>query len=250
MAKLPHQVTESSGLAVSAHEGSYWTHNDGGSSPVLYEVDSLGDLGNSLKINGLANVDWEDIARSPDGRLFIGDFGNNSQKRTDLSISILEEGWESGNLPQKPAKITFRYAGQQAFPPPRKQGRYDAEAFFFFQDSLYLFSKNTGKNPRYTHLYKMPAVPGDYTLIPADSMRLNETVTGADISPDGTRFVLLTYGKILWFGVAGEAIDFSRPLECLRRFKGQTEAVVFLSNNDLLLTNERGQVFKVTRRDY
>src|SRR5690606_31238676 len=105
----------------------------------------------------IENKDWEDLAQDNQGRMFVGDFGNNSNARRDLSIYVLKEPFGEENI----EKITFRYGLQTRYPEEKKQRNFDCEAFFYHRDSLYLFSKNTGKKPRYTLLYKIPAVAGD-----------------------------------------------------------------------------------------
>lgn len=244
IAKLPDQITESSGLAHANDAETYWTHNDGGSPAELFRIGTDGSLKEIRSLAPLKNRDWEEMAEDGKGRLFVGDFGNNLNNRKDLAIYIVHE-----NQPEtEPGKITFRYGDQQSFPETKKNRHYDCEAMFFHQDTLYLFSKNTARSPRYTRMYKLPARPGDYTLYPADSIRLNETITGADISRDGNQFALLSYGKIFFFGINDGRIGFSAPSGCLRFFKGQTEALLFKREGEILLTNEKGRMFLLSPR--
>jgi len=244
---LPAGVTESSGLARGSGDSTFWTHNDGGNAAALFQVEKDGKEVKVLKLNEIYNRDWEDLAQDDKGRLYIGDFGNNSGSRKDLSVKILENGWESGEI-SRYESIHFSYEAQKANPAGRRGENFDCEAFFYHHDHLYLFSKNTGKNPRYTKLYKMPASPGSYVLTAEDSIRLDDTVTGADISPDGSRFALISYGKLFVFSLSEGKVDFSAPLGCLKIFRGQTEAVLFLHKNEWMVTNEKGKVFRVTLR--
>src|SRR5690606_35587416 len=84
--RLPSIANESSGLARHEANQSLWTHNDSGGKPELYEMDFSGKLLSTLKVPQATNVDWEDLAQGPDGTLFIGDMGNNSNQRQDLTI--------------------------------------------------------------------------------------------------------------------------------------------------------------------
>ena len=61
-------------------------------------------------------------------------------------------------------------------------------------------------------------------------------------------FALLTYGKVLLFETAGDNIDFSKPKGCFRFSRKQTEAVEFLNNTDMLITNEQGGFYRTTFR--
>ncbi len=245
IALLPEQISESSGLAAASDGESFWTHNDSGGLPGLYRVGLDGALKEVVRFQSISNKDWEDLAADQDGRLWIGDFGNNGNARRDLKIYILPQAWEKAPEEDKIGTITFRYARQTEFPEQARQRNYDCEAFFHHDSHLYLFSKNTGRKPRYTMLYKMPAEAGDYTLQPVDSIRLNETITGADISPDGKQFALLSYGKVFFFEVNDGNIDFSRPVYCLKKYRGQTEAILYQEPDRLLITNEKGEVLQL-----
>ncbi|GAB2763317.1 hypothetical protein GCM10027275_00390 [Rhabdobacter roseus] len=236
-------VGESSGLARSSREGAFWTHNDSGGLPELYELDSRGTLLRTLPVPNAQNVDWEDLAQSPDGRLYIGDMGNNANQRRSLTIYTYSPEQQATE-----AVMTYRYADQTQFPPPPDQQHFDCEALFYFQQNLYLFTKTRSKSNPLVKTYTLPARPGEYALLPTDSLYLKAQVTGADISPDGSTFALLTYGKILLFEIQDQAINFKKPLGCIRFFKKQTEGIVFLNNKDLLVTNEQGQFFKLVRR--
>src|SRR3954464_7281661 len=57
------QNKEASGLAPSHRmPGVLWTHNDSGGDPVLFAVNSDGSLRGRLRVDGVSNLDWEDIA--------------------------------------------------------------------------------------------------------------------------------------------------------------------------------------------
>jgi hypothetical protein len=239
---LPSVVDESSGLANSTKPGSYWTHNDSGGKPELYEIDKKGKLLSTRTVLNAKNTDWEDLAEDRNGNLYIGDFGNNSNKRQDLNIYKLSDASDT------PEKITFRYKNQTDFPPADSEMNYDCEAFFHVNNHLYLISKNRSKDHNRVFLYKMSDQPGSYTLAPTDSIDINSQVTSADISPDGRTFAVLTYGKILLFAVDNGLINFKQPAGCFKIVKKQVEAILFVNNSDMLITNEQGQIFRVTRR--
>ncbi|HEV7347445.1 hypothetical protein [Telluribacter sp.] len=235
---LPAVVRESSGLARVRGKSTFWTHNDSGGAAELYEIDQRGALVSTFQVPDVSNVDWEDLAQSPEGILYIADTGNNDNTRRSLRIYAVST--ESTAI----QTITFRYADHT-----HSDAQYfDSEALFYHNQKLYLFSKNRIKTEQYHKLYELPAQPGDYVVSATDSILIQGQVTGADISPDGRTFALLTYGKILLFGIRAGKIDFSQPQECIRFVKKQTEAILFLNNTDLLVTNEQRQLFRLTRR--
>lgn len=239
--KMDRIVNESSGLAKLTGKQTFWSHNDSGGKAELYEVDSTGNYISTLNIPKARNIDWEDLASDRQGNIFIGDFGNNRNNRKDLTIYKLSE-----KEPEKVKTIQFSYEDQNAFPPPDKERNFDCEAMFYHQDSLYLFSKNRGD--KQVKLYVVPAAEGTYSARLKAKIYLKTMVTGADISPDEKKFAVLTYGKLFIFGINEGQINFSNPIFCLKTKRKQTEAIVFLDNDRLLLTNEQGSIYLIGQR--
>ncbi len=233
---LPNTITESSGLAKSFNKNTFWTHNDGGGEAELYEIDSVGNLLNTLKVPNTTNIDWEDLAQDSKGNIYIGDFGNNTNQRKDLTIYKFQP-----NYPEKVEKITFRFSDQMEFPPQKKDMNFDCEAFFWANDSLFLFSKNRGD--KLVKMYKMPSLAGDYKVEPISSIFLKTNITAADISPSGNQFALLGYGKIFLFGIENNQISFSKPQFCIKASLKQSEALAYISENEILITNEQKGLF-------
>ena len=243
LGRLPRVINESSGLARRTGNGQVvWTHNDGGGRPVLYSV-SLAEPGrllDSLSLPQLQNIDWEDLAQQDSSRLFIADLGNNGNTRHDLAIYVVD--------PSKvtpPQTIRLRYADQTAFPPEARN--FDCEAVFYRTDSLFLLSKN--RSGHMVRLYGLPARAGENVVTPLDSVFIKSMVTGAALSPDANTLAVLTYGKVLFFDLSGQpATRLNRPAGCLRLPRGQAEAITYLTPNDLLITNERGRVYRIRRQ--
>jgi hypothetical protein len=87
--------------------------------------------------------------------------------------------------------------------------------------------------------------PGHYLLQPLDSTFLKTQVTGADISPDGSKFALITYGKIFLFGIENKQINFKKPLNCIKVGKNQTEAIVFENDRKIIFSNEQRKIYAI-----
>ncbi|MFP6684635.1 MAG: hypothetical protein VB934_07975 [Polyangiaceae bacterium] len=88
-------IDEASGMVASrVHPGVLYVHNDSGDQPRFFAIGHAGqDLGQFDVMDAKA-VDWEDIALGPcDGGhcLFIGDFGDNGESRTDYVVYRLPE---------------------------------------------------------------------------------------------------------------------------------------------------------------
>lgn len=235
-ARMERLLVESSGLE-HAGDGTFWTMRDSGGASTLYRIASDGSLLDSLPL-ALPNKDWEALARDKQGNLYIGDVGNNLNRRKDLRIYKLHPA--SGTVDT----IAFHWMDQERFPPGKKEQNFDCEAMFWYQNQLHLFTKSRGdKQVRH---YVLPDQPGDYPAALLESVYIKDLVTAADISPDGLSIALLTYGKIYLFAVQGTNAMLQQPITCLRiPWAGQSESVLFINNNSLVLGNETGRLFYV-----
>lgn len=246
-------VSESSGICPSPWSAHLLTLNDSGGKAEIYEIGSKGELVETHSVPGAVNRDWEEITADPAGNVYIGDFGNNGNRRKDLVIYKFSRRDSSGDSTSSPSsggstqKITFRYADQTFSADEKKE--YDCEAFFWANDSLYLFTKSWEKGVRICRMYVLPDRPGDYEVTPRDEIFLKAQVTGAAISPDRSRFALISYGKIFLFGITGGEIGFRSPLACIKIARKQTEAIMFEDSQTLLFTNEQRGIFKISSEE-
>ena len=184
---LPEDLEECSGLAFFG--GSLWTHLDGGNPDQLFTLDTLtAEKLQTITVPNSDNHDWEDLAED-DEHLYIGDFGNNDGDRTDLRIyKIKKADLLAGAV--SPELIEFSFSDQTDFTPMHNENNFDCEAFFFWQDSLHLFSKNWVDFK--TRHYVLPASPGTHVAELRDSLNVQGQITAADITEDG-KVLLLGY---------------------------------------------------------
>ena len=250
---LPSVVKESSGL-VTESANRFWTHNDSGGEPALYQIDSSGNLLKTINIQNATNVDWEEIQLDDTGNLYIGDFGNNGQNRTNLLIyKVLNFKNKTQELSLTAERIEFSYEGQTAFPPADSLKHFDAEAMLVSSDSIYIFTKDFDSQPYSgkTWVYRVPNAAGKHVaklvdVVPTDnSWKYKGAITGATKSADG-KVVLLGYtklylfteytGRAFWRGKL-KALDFN-ILETAQR-----EAIAFAANDNcrVYLTSELAQ---------
>jgi hypothetical protein len=185
---LPPDFVEVSGMCIASPD-SIWWHNDGGDRPRLLLSDGRGKVLQRIALPSIQNRDWEDISSDPQGYLYLGDFGNNLNRRQDLRIYRYHPGTRQLD------SIVFSYPDQRSFPPPLAQWNFDAEALLWFRDSLHIFSKNRmGAGNYYTKHYVLPAQPGQHLALLRDSLLLpKRVVTAAAISPSGEQIALLSY---------------------------------------------------------
>jgi hypothetical protein len=242
--KLPKTLKESSGLALSPDGKRVWIIQDQGNPDKLYELDREGKLISDYKLSHAQNQDWEDLAQDEAGNLYIGDFGNNDNKRKDLTIyKLTAPNGKKDKL--KAQKITFEYPQQRKFPPKKEDLLFDAEAFFYRDGHFFIITKNradpfTGK----ALIYKVPAQAGHHkaqlissfiTCMDQHSCR----ITGADISPSGKQVALLGSGT-LWLFSDFNGDDFTQGQLKIQYLQAptQTEAVVFIDENTVLIADE------------
>lgn len=234
---FPSSCFETSGLALSSN-GKLWNINDSGNLAELYQIDSQANVTKTLVVNGTTNVDWEDLTRSSDGRLFIGDMGNNANLRTDLCIYILPNpDTVTGSSIDTLGKIQFSYPDQTAFPPEEADMNFDCESMFWWNNHIYLVSKNRGST-QFAKLYQLPDQPGTYIPSLLDSFNTSFWITGADISPNGDRLVLESYmGFWIFDNITNGQFFQGTPHQFSTNFT-QKEGVVFASNSKLYFSNE------------
>ncbi|MEB8328621.1 hypothetical protein OO009_04570 [Flavobacteriaceae bacterium KMM 6897] len=244
--KLPHKISESSGL-VQVNNTTIWTIEDHGNEDEIYQVNFEGKLLKELKVKNAKNEDWEDLTKDDDGNVYIADTGNNNSDRKDLVIyKIPNPDIEPGDKIDAEA-IAFSYSDQKNFSPKKEELLYDCEAIFYHDKFLYLITKNRSRpfNGE-ARVYKVPAQKGNYKAEFVGSFKTCEEpntciVTSADISPDGKKVVVLGYGK-LWVFTDFTWDNFTRGKMQTIELKATTqlESVSFKpnSNTGLLLSDE------------
>jgi len=254
---LPPYLKEVSGMSFDAQSHSFWVLQDSGNKSELYQIDSVGQVIHTLKVKNQKNNDWEELASDPAGNLYIGDFGNNKNTRKNLQIIKINKGQLSANETEAEYVITFDYPEQREFPPKATELLYDAEAFFYYDDHFYLFTKNRSKAFDGTSLvYKIPNKPGHHQAEYVQTFRgcnvyKHCAITGAAISPDQKTFVLLSHTK-LW------VIDNFNPNAILDgkievhklHHDTQKEAVTFGDDSTLYISDEvkkksGGKIYKL-----
>jgi hypothetical protein len=242
---LTNILNESSGITFIAPNRLY-THDDSSGNDEIYEIDTLGNLIRTININNANNADWEDITKDNLNNIYIGDFGNNSNDRTDLKIYKIPNPATFSGSATTAEVIEFNYPDQSMFPPAPIKRNYDVEGFVWYNDSLFLFTKNrTAPFNGYCKMYKIPATPGTYTAQICDSIFLCSNsqsdcwVTSAALSPDQSHLALLNNGKIWWFSCFDGSSFFKGAMAAitLNSFT-QKEGITFKNNHQVYITDE------------
>ena len=245
------KLKEASGLEYV--NGVLWTLEDSGNANKIYKIGLDGSILHEVTVDAVNN-DWEDITADMQGNLYIGDFGNNHNDRKNLAIYKLN----ADNLNTVAAITSFYYPEQKEFPPKKSNLIFDVEGFFEHQGNFYLFTKNRSKGFDGTvNVYCVPNKQGNHaaklmgTIATCNTYR-KCAITGADISPDGTKVVLLSGGKI-WLITNFDNDNFTGGSikEYDLNHVTQKEGICFKDNDTLLIADERdkkegGKLYEVT----
>lgn len=197
-------VRESSGVAASrCNEGVYWTHNDSGDDAFLFAFNLQGEKLGVWRVPGAKNYDWEDIAAFKDksGKcfLYVGDTGNNKRTRSELTVYRVPEPQISAEDKNASKTRPVWTAPADAIRVEFPQMRHDAETLMVHPQTgdIYILTKS------FTHEASVYKLTAPYDLDKVTPMTLlgtisvpafpNGTLTGGDVSPDGTRAVICDY---------------------------------------------------------
>ena len=239
IASLPGEISESSGLVVLFGKDQYLTHNDAGGRPYLYKLNSKGDLIETIKLE-LSNVDWEDLTIDDKGNIYIADTGNNENRRRELAIYKVNL-----DTPDQIQAIRYTYEDQKEYPPARKDRNFDCEGIFWADGNLYLISKDRGASET-AKVYRLPDSGGQYAAKLIGSQQIKAPITGAAISPDEKKVVLLSEEKMHLFSDYSSAEEFYKGTYQKISLKGagQTEGIAFEDDNTLVITSEGGNLYR------
>ena len=239
IADLPKEIKESSGLEEAGEPGTFYTHNDANNPATLYKIDEKGNLLATIDLHNAQNVDWEDLTRDNKGNIYIGDTGNNSNKRQKLKIYKLNP-----KNPDHLEEINFEYADRKNGTADKAHYEFDCEALFWHRNKLHLVTKDREDGVQ-AKLYELPDQPGNYDAKLIEQYEVNHPVTAADISPDGKMLLLLSKGKMHLFHPSSQGKFFGGAMQTLNLGKvGQTEAAVFTGNKSVVITSENGQMYR------
>ncbi|MFP2995741.1 hypothetical protein ABN763_07505 [Spongiivirga sp. MCCC 1A20706] len=249
--KLPDDLKENSGIALLNTDGLYWFIADSGNKDHLYGIDADGKIQRDINIKGAKNTDWEDLTSDENGSIYIGDFGNNSNKRKKLSIYIVPNPENNKKTNLEAEEIKFSFPEQKKFPPKAKDFLYDVEAFFYLDGQLYLFTRNRTSKKHFdgtSLVYRVPAKAGEYKAELLGRIKTCEQskqcqITSAAIHTDTKKVVLLGYNKIWVIDSFDEKNIGSTNLQTisLDHFS-QKEAICFLDETTLLISDEQYQL--------
>jgi hypothetical protein len=233
----PSALPEASGLAISKQFANRLYHiNDKGNDPIIVVTDAKGTTLTEVEIGGFDPTDTEEIALGPcidtGTCLYVGDIGDNNADRESIAVAWLREKDRYGSREMIAGSVELTYP----------DGSHNAEAMVVHPNGdLIIFTKGSTKSllesalPSY--IYKITAAElkraagstavlrkigtVDVPSILKNEDPENQIVTGASVSDDGQRVLLLTYGHALEM-----SLDLSGPLKSPSKMKRGTDFAV------------------------
>lgn len=260
------KIPESSALARSAKfPNTYWTLSDSDCPPVVFAVRESGEIVMpaaaregyaGIRLTGTRNLDWECLTIDERGNLVVGDVGNNLSNRRNLCFYLVPEPSPAKDVvtPQR-RKVSFYYPTQNEFPAASRN--YDSESCFALNGQIYFFTKHWSDTE--TVLWRVdPAIETYQAAVPVARFDARGMVTDAALSPARRRLAVLTYHCVWVFdlpeadasGKIDETRFFTHAPARFRRLAPpkdfwQIEGISFIDENTLLLSSERGALFRV-----
>tara|TARA_R110002111_G_scaffold131535_4_gene196638 strand:+ start:386 stop:1315 length:930 start_codon:yes stop_codon:yes gene_type:complete len=199
-------IEETSGMAVSRKNSSWiYVHNDSGGEPEVYILDTLGTFLGTIRLEGVENRDWEDLAFGPGPEeeksyLYIGDIGDNFGKFEELIIYRIPEPEsleKEMTVSPEIIKLTF------------PDGPKDTETLLVdpISGDLFILTKREAKNT----LYKAAGdlLKDGHTVELEKVMQLPITLSvGGDVSADGSQVLIKNYWVVYyWERTEGETLE-------------------------------------------
>ena len=235
------RLGELSGMVVDGD--AVWAMSDGGREVTVHRLDPSGvDGACTIVDTRTADVDpfdAEDLARGPDGALWVADTGDNEMSRETVAVIVLPERGEA-----RLHRLTY------------PDGPHDAEALLVDTDGVpFVITKEAG---RPAGVYRPAGPPQDVGPTPMERVAQvalpasdteggpigglgTRTVTGAGMSADGSVVALRTYTDAWLFPVLGgdlAAALAGDPVRVPLPGEPQGEAVAFEADGTLLSASE------------
>ncbi|RAJ15133.1 hypothetical protein [Olleya aquimaris] len=226
---IDSDLDEASAAQMVKGSNLIWTIEDAGNKNNVYGMDIKGNIVKDIDIDNVKNDDWEDLTSDKEGNLYIGDFGNNSRKRKIFYIYKIED---IANLHNKTNAKTI------TFILPKDVKSEDFEAFFLWNNTFYIFSKEDDK----TMVIKVPNQIGTHTATFLTEYELkgkDTRVTSADISPNGKTIVLLNHDKVWTLTNFKSDRFFEGDVTSIDlEHDSQKEGICFKNNSTVIITDE------------
>lgn len=256
------ELVEISGVAASRNQPDVlWVHNDSGSPNAIWAIDPDGAVLGRFTVNGVGAFDWEDIAidaaHTDDlSYLYIADTGDNfATSRSEDNPARIYRVPELDVATGEPSMGEAATEPAEAFTIAYADGAHDAEALLAdpLTGDVFVISKQWDGTAAGLYLLPDDVIRAGAAPAAATTMQrvtdvaatAGTLVTAADISSDGTKVGLRTYGDVLlWDRDPDHSIaeTLAAPPTCTRALdEAQGEAVAFDPDGEGLVTISEGE---------
>jgi hypothetical protein len=216
-----------------------WAMADGGRRVVVHRLDTDDCTVRASRTAEVDPFDAEDLARGPDGELWVGDLGDNRHERETVAVVVLPRRGEA-----RVHRLTY------------PDGPHDAEALLVDGAGVpYVVTKEAGRPAGVYRTEGPPSGPDPMPLVRVGAVALppsdtvggplgglgSRVVTGAATSADGHVVALRTYTDAWLYAVpdgdVGAALA-GAPTRVPLPDEPQGEAIAFTRDGTLLSASE------------
>ncbi|MFT5681031.1 MAG: hypothetical protein ACI8RZ_001937 [Myxococcota bacterium] len=249
------ELTETSGVVVSGlSDGVLWVHNDSGDDARLFAISEDGTLLGIYTLD-VSTRDWEDLTAGWNAELgaevlYIGDIGDNSTSREELSVVILPEPAVESD--QSEVSETLEgFSSMTLTYPDETAHNCETLAYDPRTGALIIVTKSSDGE---SHVFEKPAPHEDGTTTEltwlttlqfgTDPLTGSQSTTAGAFSPLGDQLLIRTYSDAwMWLrdgseslsdALAGEACDADAPSE------DQGEAIAYTPDGSGYVTISEG----------
>ena len=263
VATLPESIKEASGIARDPRRDDlFWLHNDSKNETVLFGVDTTGVVLITARVPGVTNRDIEDIAIGRCGSescLYLGDIGDNRARYPTVRVHRIPlpdlPGTGSGNgvaIGGNDQVLTPLATWELDYP----DGPRDAEGLVI-DDSREQLSIITKGRRGEVVLFSVDLAELEQSDGSTITLRrigrlmipigggIQQLVTAADLSPDGTSLAVRSYSSLYllpWSGADHQdtaAVPFSAPL--FAALEPQGEGVAWGAEGEVMYLASEGR---------
>lgn len=189
-------LEEISGIAFSKkHPNLIYAQTDSGGEAAVYLLDSLGEELGKIKLLGVKNRDWEDIAtaKGPDGKnyIYVAEIGDNAAIHPSIFIYKIPEPDRIEKLSEvAPEVLELEYPG----------GARDAETLIVdeWDQKIYILSKRDKKNNIYSIAWDSFGKGMTLELNKELELPITSSVAG-DVSVAGDQILIKNYLAIYYW---------------------------------------------------
>jgi hypothetical protein len=222
---IDYKLLEISGVVSGRkNKGLIYVHEDSGNSPVVFMFDKKGKLKGMMRLSGINNRDWEDIAIGPgpiDGEtyIYVGDIGDNSAVRSSCRIYRFIEPQLTQDQLGKDFVVNISDFDIIDFQYP--DGARDAETLMIDQESkdLIIVSKRDPQVRVYSLPY--PQKVAQMTTATFHGFLPLKRMLAGDISADNKEILMKDDGSVYHWNV-----EDGNPIRTL--FKQQPTRVAYI----------------------